>query len=83
MTNVSQNDISLNIYPNPCVDIIYINTDQILDNVWIYDMQGKMLIQQNNPIAKNINIQSLNQGNYLCRIKLHNGEFLQKLFTKN
>ena len=46
-------------------------------------MSGKLMVEMNNASAKDINIKSLNKGNYLCKVQFINGSFSQQVFTKN
>lgn len=80
---IEQNELTLNLYPNPCNNIININTAIQIENYWIYDMSGKLMVEMNNASAKDINIKSLNKGNYLCKVQFINGSFSQQVFTKN
>ena len=59
-----------NIYPNPAVDIINIESDQVVAAV-ISSIDGKMLMEQKN--AKTMNIAALPSGIYLISLYDTNG----------
>jgi len=80
---IEQNELTFTLYPNPCHNIININTAIQIENFWIYDMSGKLMVEMNDLSAKYINIKSLNKGNYLCKVQFINGSFSQQVFTKN
>ena len=82
ITSISQNDLFFNLYPNPCADILCINTNQIIEKIWIHDMQGKLVFEESNPTSNKINIQSFTQGNYTIRVQLENGAFKHQIFGK-
>jgi len=63
------NNILINIYPNPVKDIINVNANFVISNLTIWDTNGKLLIQKdnvNNTFVK-IEISALSPGIYLLR----------------
>lgn len=65
------NDNTIFIYPNPCNDIIFIETDLFLPNfdVLIYDIFGKICLTYINMNGNSIDISTLSDGVYT--LKLH------------
>ncbi len=81
-TNTIENnlgDISFNIYPNPSNDIIYLNSDILVDNIKIIDALGK---EVNDYIFDNkiLNVNTLSNGIYFIQIEFNDMLFSQKFF---
>ncbi|MEG2219104.1 MAG: T9SS type A sorting domain-containing protein [Muribaculaceae bacterium] len=75
------NDVKIKIYPNPASEFVNVSADQEILNISIYDVQGHLMIDQDN--AHNINISSLQGGLYFIRIKTQNGDVVsQKLIVE-
>ena len=80
----SKNDFLL--YPNPAADkvIIQIPVNQTTNSykIEIIDLDGKKAIEQINPTGSNISkidVNSLNNGIYICKLQLNNKCFTKKL----
>jgi len=54
---------SLNIYPNPASDILFVSQD--VDEVAIFDVTGKLVLKEFN--NNSINISTLNSGLYIVK----------------
>jgi hypothetical protein len=79
-TGVEENNAEFNIYPNPVHSTLNIATDEVIESVEIYNMQGQLLmVERDNMNA--INVSSLAAGNYFARIMTANGTSTQR-FTK-
>lgn len=64
------NKISFEYYPNPTTDILTINAGDVIDNIAVYDMSGKLVMQAGNagnPNSK-IYMQGYNAGTYLVKV---------------
>lgn len=63
------NNVQLSLAQNPVKNILSINVPMIIDNLTIFDMTGRSVfsknVNQNNP---QINITSLNSGNYILQV---------------
>ncbi len=77
INNQQKNIVS--IFPNPTSDFINIKTENKVESVEIFDYSGKLLLQQK---SKKINIQHLNQGNYLLKITTDKGSLTKKIIKK-
>lgn len=65
--DVSENTFS--VYPNPVKDVLNIQTKTSVDNVTIYDILGKVVLQANpGKISPAISTSSLATGSYLVKI---------------
>ena len=70
----------IEIYPNPFVDRISVNTEEAIDVVRIYDLTGRM-VQQATPNKANfsLNVADLSKGVYLVKLNAGNKEATLKL----
>jgi len=62
----------INVYPNPFTDKMHIDTQNDIEEVRIYTLQGKLLMIQKN--TKTIVLDSLAKGTYLADITLKDGK---------
>jgi len=62
-------EINLSVFPNPAQDFLHIESTQAMDQIIIYNLQGRLV--QKTPLQalyNTIDIQSLQTGNYLYQI---------------
>jgi len=71
---------SVNIYPNPASDIINIQVENgDATNIEIYDMQGKIVLQDLlNGNNTSLNVSSLTNGLYILSLKNEQNQTVQK-----
>lgn len=63
----------INIYPNPVSQFLYIQSnDSIIDEVRIYDISGKLMINQNVKSGEPIDLEGFIEGVYIITIKAQN-----------
>jgi hypothetical protein len=69
------NNISptINLYPNPAADYVFIQSDNIICKVVITDLLGNELLQQTDNSIKKINTLSLQSGVYLIKAFTNKG----------
>lgn len=61
------------VYPNPVKDVLNINSKVAVDHVIIYDVLGKVVLQENpGTISPVINMSNLPTGSYLVKVKIGN-----------
>jgi hypothetical protein len=71
---------SINIYPNPATDIIFISLNAPIDLVYsIFDFKGRLIIEKKLEKHHKIDVSFLNQGTYLLNIKNNNYNKVIKL----
>ena len=70
------------IYPNPADDILYIGTDLKIDELNIYSLDGRSLINSESG-DKKISISHLKQGAYIIKVQMENGSILNYKFIKS
>lgn len=71
------------IYPNPAEDIVYVESENKISEISIYDMSGKL--QQKVPVNSNkaeLNVAHLMKGNYLVKIADAKTEKTYKIIKK-
>lgn len=63
------------IYPNPSSDIINIQSinDLYVEELKIYDVSGKIIIEKNKNNTNNIDVKQLKKGVYVIKIRTSNG----------
>jgi hypothetical protein len=83
-TTVSVSELasmSVNIYPNPVDEVLYLESDETITSVVIYNMMGQAV--RNEQIVENsINVNELNKGIYLIEIISDNNNRAVKRFIK-
>ncbi len=80
-TNIFNNTA---IYPNPANDVLFVNTDQVIDNLQIINSLGQVVTEITNVENGNsINIQSLNSGLYIIKYSNGNVSKIEKFVINN
>ena len=73
--SISENSVGdIVIYPNPCQDILHIQSETFLEQVLILDLSGKLVLKSTSHI---INVESLQKGSYIVRM-FTNGRILNQ-----
>ena len=81
-TTLSIQDFSnstIGIYPNPTKERFYIKSQQNIDTVSIYDVQGKRVKYFNNHVSQYYDIHDLMSGIYFVKLKSGNSLITKKL----
>ena len=61
------------VYPNPVKDMLNIKSTSSVDNVTVYDLLGKVVLQENpGKISPAINMSNLASGSYLVKVTIGN-----------
>ncbi len=59
------------VYPNPVKDVLNISSKAAVDNVVVYDILGKVVLQENpGTISPSINMSGLSSGSYLVQVTI-------------
>ena len=88
LSTIGFNQISFNIYPNPAekwVDLNFRNTINETVNVNVYNMLGKLVIDDVATVLNNkiqLNISALESGLYFVKAKINKQETTRKLIIK-
>ncbi len=64
----SLDDISFDVYPNPAIETLNISSNQTIDHIAIYSIDGKLMAQESNPAAT-VSISTLPKGLYFLNIQ--------------
>ena len=81
-TSVEENEVSFGIYPNPVDDYLYINTNETVKEIHIYNMLGMTVYQTAKYNGNSINVSELNNGMYLMKVITENGESVKRFIKK-
>jgi len=68
---------SVSIYPNPVYNELLINTDEVIEEINVYNLQGQLVISNKNNSEK-IPVSHLRQGVYILKIKTAKGITIHK-----
>lgn len=72
-----------NIYPNPVINTLFINSDKLVEKVMITNLTGKTVKTLNtNTNSVSVNTADLNQGVYIISVFNKNGVYHQKVVKK-
>jgi len=79
-----QNINNLKIYPNPSFDFLTIQSNNLINPIFIYDITGKLIIQNiGNAEEINIDISNLRSGLYFIKSSSINSSFMRKFLVNN
>lgn len=71
---------SVSVYPNPARDIVSVKSANSIKNIIIYDVQGKLILNQNASQKEiNVNVSQYPQGIYYLRIKTEMSDDIRKI----
>ncbi len=73
--------VNLRMYPNPTNGMLQFTAAQPIDNVWIYDLQGK-LVQAASQNIESIDVSALARGMYLVKVQLGAQTLTEKLIKE-
>ena len=74
--SLNEENIFINIYPNPAINYLQIHSNSIIEQISILDIKGTIILDQYND--KEINTSDWGAGNYIVKIKTKN-----KIFQEN
>jgi len=83
-TSIDNNaKIGVMTYPNPATDFINVVSDEMLQNVTVYTMDGKV-VSTTNPesTSVSVNISDLASGNYILEVKAGNNSTKRNIVVK-
>lgn len=85
-TPTSVNDLSntndIKIYPNPSSNILQIESSDNIENIKIYDISGRLVIQQKT-VSDEVDISKLSIGSYIIQIQTKRGIAIRKIQKVN
>ena len=71
----------IDVFPNPAMDEIHINSKQGITNIRVVDVSGKIIHETSN-FSNTINVSSFDNGSYIMELFLSNGFVVKKQFVK-
>ena len=75
-----QNNSDIRVYPNPAQNTLYIQSAETVEQVSIYDISGRMLLQTT---RQSIDISHLANGIYIIKVKTATGETLKRIVVSD
>lgn len=76
LVDIKATDIK--VYPNPVVDMLYIESPVAVQAVVVYDITGAIVLSQNN-IGNSVDVSKLPQGVYVAKFVTSRGEVIRKI----
>jgi hypothetical protein len=82
-TITNESMLGLKIFPNPVNNILNIKSDSNIDEIQIFDLNGRLIFNENyNSENIIVNTEQLSAGMFLIRIKTQNGISNEKFMKK-
>ncbi len=78
---ISKEDNSLKLYPNPVNDFLTIQTNETIESITVSDVNGRLVLQSNAPL-NTINVSALQNGLYFASITTNTGTVTKKIIKK-
>lgn len=73
------------VYPNPSTEIISVHSQNNINSITIYSLDGRSIITYTNPLTSNefiINVHNISVGLYTLKINTDNGIFSKKIIIR-
>lgn len=73
--NAIESESSVKVYPNPVSDLLYIESENIINDIRVYDISGKEVINKSVDFSSNtsIDVSNLIGGTYILKVYTDNG----------
>jgi len=69
----------INIYPNPATHLIQLKSNERITEVTIYNLEARLVLNEQSNSIKELNVSSLKKGMYLLSVKTKQGIISRKL----
>lgn len=79
LSNDDKGKMAFNVYPNPTSNFLNIETEDQINEVVVYDLQGKLILRTN---EKTLDVSNLNSGLYFLKVKSANSSSVIKFVKK-
>ena len=86
LTDIStkQNQRLISIYPNPAKDFVNIKSEEIIENISVYNHLGQLLINLKvKSLSSQINVSQFKSGIYFVKVNTSVGSFLERIIINN
>lgn len=77
VNNINESDIS--VYPNPVSADVYINCPLAVSNLSVYDINGRLVLEEKQPVTNHFNIGNFTSGLYLVKITTAEQVYIKKI----
>ncbi|WP_196887832.1 T9SS type A sorting domain-containing protein [Aureivirga sp. CE67] len=79
--DINENDFEsqISLYPNPAKNIVYLKSDRILEEVFLYDQTGKIVLKEKIKTSNSLDISNLSKGIYYVKILSNHKTTTKKL----
>jgi hypothetical protein len=75
--------VNISLYPNPSRDNLYVQCSERIQQLKVYDLNGRVLMQQTCQMpAWILPVRNLKNGIYVIRLEMENGEVASRQFVK-
>ena len=83
-TYIKEHSTSLQVYPNPANDRLYIKAETEIVEVTVYDVYGRHQVTEtpSHQEKTSVNVSNLNAGIYFVKINTKNGEIVKRFIKK-
>jgi len=71
---ISQSPNKLNVFPNPCRDVVTLQSDMAVSSYTITNLQGQLIAQNTLPLTNQIDVHAVSKGIYLFTTIATNGQ---------
>jgi hypothetical protein len=78
--SVSELDKSINVYPNPVSNVLNIKSDERIESIEIYSLEGKLMSRTTN--SNSINVAEFSNGIYLLKVQTVNKIYQTKIYKE-
>jgi hypothetical protein len=75
-------DKHIRLYPNPAISQVIFDTDHVIEELRIFDMQGRLLQKYSVNDIRVLDVSALGQGRYFVQLKTAIGYYLNSDFIK-
>jgi hypothetical protein len=82
LTSTSELNASANlkVFPNPALDVITIHLDELIRDIQIFDLSGKLMLQSNSLSSEpKINLSGLSKGMYILKVNTLSNSYTHKI----
>ena len=79
---IEELSVSVNIYPNPVENVLFIETEAFVEAISIYTVTGTLIYKEVDFNSNTIDVSEFNGGVYIMKIRTENGETVQRFVKK-
>ena len=74
------NELKMSVFPNPTTDIVFINGLDKIENIRVFDMNGKRVIETEN--SNQVDLSALPNGNYIINVYQDSNVYSKRIMKK-